>query len=140
MAMVKVIEVHFGSLAKAGAHLVSQADVCLIKARPITPFTTERLPHLITGSTLAEGMAVAAINENYASEKCLAAEATGRRLSPAPDLAARLPQFQRARAPAADHPLRIRVAGGVEFLEQAEIALAVVGEEAVSEHAGLSTM
>ena len=74
------------------------------------------------------------------AKRCLAAEATGQRLSPAPDLAARLPQLQRARAPAADHALRIRIAGGVEFLEQAEIALAVVGEEAVSEHAGLSTM
>ena len=41
LAVIEVIEVHSGSLAKAGAHLVSQADVCFRKeARPIAPIIT----------------------------------------------------------------------------------------------------
>lgn len=50
LAMVEVIEIHFGSLQKAGARFVSQADVCFQKeARPMTRIITRPRTNLMTG-------------------------------------------------------------------------------------------
>lgn len=50
---------------------------------------------------------------------------------PALHLARGLPQLQRPVTPSCDDIGRVIIAGGGEFLDQAEVALAVVGEEAI---------
>ena len=60
-------------------------------------------------------------------------------LRPALHLPRRLPELQRPDPPAADEFGRVAIVRSGKFLKQAEVALAVMGEEAILEQFGLLT-